>query len=379
MVGIAKSRTTPAENTRSGDSFATATRAIARCLERQSELHGFAQMALNIMEAELGYEFGAVLVIRPESRRLEPVALSEQGRGPDFVEQDRAYVSGHGIDCGSGITGWVGASGRVARVGDVRRDRRYRPMRSSVRAELCVPIRAAARSLGVLNVESPEPNAFDEGDERRLTAVAAQLALILQTRAIRATVDRGGDTSREVDHRLRNSLAAVGALVDVCLHTHAAEAERAASITRRLHALTVVHDLLTRRRWQAIDLHELVRSLGPAAGDRFFVQGPPVTIPLRQVPAFGLVIHELASNCRRHGALRTPWGEAGVRWTAEAGEPCRVQWIERGPRIDGTDPGGGTSLTNGLMRSELRGGIAWGYRPDGVHHELWADLDDDER
>jgi len=112
--------------------------------------------------------------------QLIPFALSDQGRGPAFVEADNAYVVSHGIRLGEGITGWVAQTGQSVRLGDVRQDSRYYSLRDDIRSELCVPLRVGDHIIGVTNVETSRPNAYTEGDQRVLETIAAQMATALQ-------------------------------------------------------------------------------------------------------------------------------------------------------------------------------------------------------
>lgn len=80
---------------------------------------------------------------------------------------------------GRGITGQVLLTGQPRRVADTHAAPDYLALLPSTRAELCVPLRVEERSIGVLNLESPQMNAFSDADERLLTIVAGQLATAL--------------------------------------------------------------------------------------------------------------------------------------------------------------------------------------------------------
>ena len=89
----------------------------------------------------------------------------------------------HRIKLGEGIVGWVGIHGETLLANDVDAEPRYvnlYPGVLSTRSELCVPIRVGEEIVGVLDVQSEQPNAFDENDVRVLETLAAQVAVALE-------------------------------------------------------------------------------------------------------------------------------------------------------------------------------------------------------
>lgn len=86
---------------------------------------------------------------------------------------------GSQIELDEGIVGWVLEHGLYALVNDVKMDRRYVNGFHGTRSELAVPVMMGDTVLGVLNIESPQVNLFDEEDRRLLAGVAAQFAVAL--------------------------------------------------------------------------------------------------------------------------------------------------------------------------------------------------------
>ena len=138
------------------------------------------QRLIETMERLLSYECGAVLVVDEATQELVPLALSDQGRGPDFVAQDKEYVHSRRQHVGEGIIGWVAQHGQTVRLGDVRQDPRYFAMREDIRSELCVPLIVGEQVIGALNVETSKADAYDENDERLLTALAGPAAVTIE-------------------------------------------------------------------------------------------------------------------------------------------------------------------------------------------------------
>ncbi len=84
------------------------------------------------------------------------------------------------VPLGRGVTGHVAVTGRPKRVPDVDQEPNYIRIEARTRSELCVPLKAGNRVLGVINAESAHVDAFTEEDERLLTTFAGQLATAIE-------------------------------------------------------------------------------------------------------------------------------------------------------------------------------------------------------
>ncbi len=105
------------------------------------------------------------------SLRVHP---SYRNLPPEFLDPD------YRMPLGVGVTGTVLAIGKPFRSGDVRTVEEFIETTPGIRSELCVPIQVGKEKLGVLNVESTQPDAFDEHDERFLLTLAGTVATALQ-------------------------------------------------------------------------------------------------------------------------------------------------------------------------------------------------------
>lgn len=164
---------------------------------------------------------------------------------------------------------------------------------------------------------------------------------------------------KEVDHRAKNALAIVESIVrlsnadDPLLY--------AAAIQQRVQALARVHSLLAESGWSAVSLEEVVRQqVGPFAVRRLKIAGPKVMLPAPVVQPLGLVLHELAVNAARHGALLARDGWVRIKWTAAPdGSRIKLDWSERGARNDNieTKAGFGSVLIAAMIEKQLRGRV----------------------
>ncbi|MGJ5081355.1 sensor histidine kinase [Bradyrhizobium sp. HKCCYLS3013] len=133
----------------------------------------------------------------------------------------------------------------------------------------------------------------------------------------------------ELAHRVKNSLAVVQSLAHQLLPRHDAKVR---DFTSRLHALATVHTSLAENDWQGADLAALIRSqVAPFAGtpDQLATSGPAVLVPVELTTQLALVIHEMACNASKYGALTTPNGHVDVSWSL-AQDALHVRWQESG-------------------------------------------------
>jgi GAF domain-containing protein len=115
------------------------------------------------------------------------------------------------VKVGEGLIGWSMAQGLPFNVPDVRQEPRYLRGIASTRSELCVPLRVGERVIGAIDVQSPRVNAFTPSDERLLTTIAGQWAVILENTKLFAA-ER---LRREQMERLQSSAAAIAAELDL--------------------------------------------------------------------------------------------------------------------------------------------------------------------
>jgi two-component system CheB/CheR fusion protein len=161
---------------------------------------------------------------------------------------------------------------------------------------------------------------------------------------------------REVNHRVKNILTVVQAIAGQTSRETTSVNDFVNTFRGRLAALASAHDLLVQSEWKGADLETLVRSeLKPYEGkraERLRIEGPNVLLPSGIATPFGLVLHELAVNAAKHGALSVPEGNVSISWTLD-GDGARPRlsllWSEEdGPPVDQAKKavGAGSSLIN---------------------------------
>jgi len=140
----------------------------------------------------------------------------------------------------------------------------------------------------------------------------------------------------ELNHRVKNTLAIVQSIATQTARGADNVGQYVAKLTGRLQSLAGAHSVLTDAHWSGASLTELVTlQLSAALGDtrNVTVQGrPDVQLPPQTALQLTLVLHELATNALRHGALSRADGEVRIEWelAAEGDRRLRMRWSEHG-------------------------------------------------
>ncbi len=179
----------------------------------------------------------------------------------------------------------------------------------------------------------------------------------------------------ELDHRVKNTLAAVQSIATQSLRGARDPEAARRNLDERLVALAKAHDLLTRDQWTGVALGELAgQLLAPYGGDdpaRVVVAGPELRLPTRAAVAFAMAFHELATNAAKYGALSCPEGRVRIDWQVTAGGAAprlRLTWREAGgPEVvvPGRRGFGSRMVEDGLAH-EFGGEVVLRYEPTGV-------------
>jgi two-component sensor histidine kinase len=149
------------------------------------------------------------------------------------------------------------------------------------------------------------------------------------------------------------------------------------AFTGRLVALSRTQSLLTTTEWKEADLYELLRlELVPYGIDRSVLSGPRIALTAQLALPFGMVIHELATNAAKHGALTAAGGTITVNWQHQD-ESLKFRWVEERPDVTLrglTGRGFGSTLLNRTIRSQMGGEYRQEWKPRGLTFELVVPL-----
>jgi len=136
--------------------------------------------------------------------------------------------------------------------------------------------------------------------------------------------------ARELQHRTKNLLAVILSIAGASLRDGEDGPEVFVS---RLHALAAAQDLLMEGDGRGTFLSEIVRAVTCSFGDRIVMDGPQVHLTSTLAQGFALIVHELATNAVKHGALSRDGGSVAINWSVSVGanETTLIfRWQERG-------------------------------------------------
>jgi two-component sensor histidine kinase len=214
------------------------------------------------------------------------------------------------------------------------------------------PLRWRGRQIGELVAD--RATAFTDADRELLASIATHAAVALEHgRAVMR-----GVLAQEIHHRVKNNLQTVASLLR--LQARSAEAidprEALEHSVNRILAIAAVHELLTERREEDVELGDLIERLramlvqGVGVGKEVVAELTPVTLPGARATALALVFAELLQNALEHGG-----GRITVELARRDGDVVLAIADDGGGMGNGPPAGTGLSIVRALVRDELRG------------------------
>jgi len=180
----------------------------------------------------------------------------------------------------------------------------------------------------------------------------------------------------ELQHRVKNILATVASLAARLAQRAHTVAEFETAFLSRIQAMERMHDLLANGAWRGAGLRALIgAALEPfvnAAKPNVRLDGSDIRLDANAAATMGMVLHELAANAAKYGALSTSGGIVEVAWTradeARGDGTLQMTWIEHdGPPVNpGSAPGFGSSFMTRSVESELQGTVSLELAPPGL-------------
>jgi two-component sensor histidine kinase len=179
----------------------------------------------------------------------------------------------------------------------------------------------------------------------------------------------------EIDHRAKNLLAAIQAMVLLTKRDAVSVSDFARTLVGRLHALGRAHDLLARDKWTGVSLHDVLKSEFQAYAGRdsarFSIVGADARLGARAAQTLSLALHELTTNAAKHGALSVPEGRVEIQ-SAINGQELRLTWTETGgPEVRlPSSQGFGSVIVERSIAHELGGDAELQFEPSGLRCEM---------
>jgi two-component sensor histidine kinase len=249
------------------------------------------------------------------------------------------------------------------------------------RAGVFVPWMQGDRLAAALFLLTAEPRRWSGSD---VVTLQEAMETAHNTIVILRNEERQALLMREIDHRAKNALAVVQAVV------HLSQAEDMDDFRRvvedRIASLSRAHDLLAESRWQGLELRNLIeqelRAFGGDGGRRVRLGGPALRLPPQLAQTVALALHELTTNAAKYGALKGNGGRLDVIWENDGGRRLVLDWRETAaePISPPSGRGGfGSELLNKSIRGQLGGEIDFDWDPGGLKCRLVLPLQQRDR
>lgn len=210
-------------------------------------------------------------------------------------------------------------------------------------------------------------------------ARAATVEIVLRQNELMAEERRKSDVrqrmlNQELNHRVKNILAIIKSLVGHPVDQAQSLTDYVDALKGRLQALSFAHDQVVRGDGGGMLVDLLDAELSPyrSSATSTLLDGPGLWLDGRAFSVLALVLHELATNSAKYGALSEPGGELLVSWQFDAAGDCVIDWREVGgpPVQPPTRSGFGSALINRSIPYDLGGRSSIDYAEDGVRAEL---------
>jgi two-component system CheB/CheR fusion protein len=260
--------------------------------------------------------------------------------------------------------------------------------------------------IGVLKDEQSSKAAFEElqqkrqiryedlplhgrsGDRHEVEVVANRYdedgASVIQCNIREITERKRGEErqqllTNELAHRGKNLLAVIQTIASRSLSGTRSLAEAREAFLQRIQALARSQTMLVDGGFQGAPVSELIRLEFEAFSDRIKAVGPAVMLSPKAAQTFALLVHELATNAIKYGALSQPGGRITIDWSTEDGETetrFKFRWQERDgpPIVPPTHQGFGRILIERAAAQEFGAQPTIDYAPEGLSYEIDAPL-----
>lgn len=195
----------------------------------------------------------------------------------------------------------------------------------------------------------------------------------------RVAQDEQKRRASELQHRIRNILANARSIIQRSGRTSDTVEEMSMHLEGRIDSIARTQLMLAQTSGAGLELEDIIREemlVHAIPEDRLGIEGPSVLLAARAAEIVMSVIHELAINSVKYGAVQSDKGRIAVSWAVEdrAGEPwLRLGWTESGVRVAAVAPrreGFGAELILRRVPYELSGTGGFELRPGGIHASI---------
>jgi light-regulated signal transduction histidine kinase (bacteriophytochrome) len=216
------------------------------------------------------------------------------------------------------------------------------------------------------------PSDLDAARDLRTSLLNVVLRRITEAaRERKLAAERDKLLMAELDHRVKNTLANIEALVMQTSLSAESLSGFVEGLAARIQSMAKAHSLLSQSRWEGVAINNLLmEELDPyiSGHPAFEIAGPDLVLTSKSALALSLAVHELATNAAKYGALSCPGGLVSIRWSLTEGGGLKLSWSETGgpPVSAPVRRGFGSTLIERALAMETDGTATLRYLPGGV-------------
>lgn len=208
--------------------------------------------------------------------------------------------------------------------------------------------------------------------------VVGSIGAFIEVTARKLELDQARIISRETSHRLKNTVALIQAISRQTLKRQLGR-DAYDAYEARLVALAEFQELVYSAEAGEVLLADIVRvaisAIAAGTSGRAFFDGPAVMLGPELALSVSMIIHELATNASKYGALSTESGAVGISWRARAsdnGIEIGLEWREHGgPTVTAPERTGfGSRLVKTVAKGLPHGRLDLDFQPEGVRARL---------
>jgi two-component sensor histidine kinase len=338
-------------------------------------------IVLEVEKAASTEMLASILILSEDGRYLE------EGGAPSLPADYNAKIHGIAIGPRAGSCGTAAFRGEPVFVSDIAGDPLWAEFRELARqhglaACWSVPIRGAdGKVLGTFANYYRVPKSPTPRDIEAIAMMAQTTAIAIERHRREAERDKEEEQRvllmRELNHRVKNLFALTNAIVTMSARTAGSPKEMADAVRGRLTALARAHDLVRPALVDAPDkeavpfrliLQDILQPYRQAdMPDRIRLEGEEIAIRAQAITNLALVLHELATNAAKYGALSVAEGHVTVGWRI-VGADLELCWEEAGgPAVERPARSGfGSMLTQKSIEGQFGGAMQYDWNPGGL-------------
>jgi chemotaxis family two-component system sensor kinase Cph1 len=216
------------------------------------------------------------------------------------------------------------------------------------------------------------PSDLDAARDLRTSLLNVVLRRITEAaRERKLATERDQLLMAELDHRVKNTLANIEALVMQTSLSADSLSGFVEGLAARIQSMAKAHSLLSQSRWEGVSINNLLmEELDPyiRGHPAFDIVGPDLVLTSKSALALSLAVHELATNAGKYGALSVPGGRVSIHWALTQKGGLELSWTESGgPPVSAPNRRGfGSTLIERALAMETDGTATLRYLPGGV-------------